>query len=1427
MLPAPGSRILRFVGDRVHVRLELPGELAGWSARLRTNLGRAAVLRDEIVASHAGGRTFAGASWRDVPMRRVAGGWELDLPVAEVGWFRAKAYAVDPQGRQHWPGGDDLGVAVHPDHARSGNTIYCAFVRMFGATRTAAATRDALREDQLAALDKHGWTVIPPSGKLRDLARELPHIVGTLGCRILHLLPVTPTPTVLARMGRFGSPYAAQDLTAIDPALVEFDRRTTGEEQFRELTCAARLAGARVFLDIAINHTGWGATLWERHPEWFHRNPDGTFKSPGAWGTTWEDLVELDHRDQELWEVLAEAFLTWCRRGVDGFRCDAGYMVPMPAWRYITARVRQEFPDCVFLLEGLGGAWEATAALLTEGGMQWAYSELFQNYDGAAVGGYLDHALRQSASVGVLVNYSETHDNARLAAKGAAWSLLRNRLNALASVGGAFGFTCGVEWLAGEKLEVHQSRGMNWGATPNLVDELARLNRLVADHPCFHADAVVARLSPDGSPLLALRRDAGDGGRDSVLVLVNLDTERKQSIRLEGHQFRAMGSPSIDLLGQNAPAIIPQGDGSFSVGVGPGESFCLAAVAEPMGLSGEAYRAARAQAAAATQALVAALPDNGIGAAAWDQLASRFAADPLRFCAALARIDAGRARDDLLAALDAAAAVEDLPRVAAITARDLSRTVAVPPGHWLLVRDAHPFAAALRRGASAPQRLRSVPVRDGHAAVLPPVSAPGPAVLELERFAAGVEHGAVHLEFLRDPPDPAMRSPGTGLALLANGRGAMCRMHADLGAIASKYDALLAANLHPTAPSDRHVLVKRLRAWVDADGFITPLDAANLAVFAAGPPARWEFVANAGDGRTVELALEVELAHGRNTVVARVSRPAGPPRWGAALPAAARVAVTVRLDLEDRSFHAETRRSSEAEAHLAGATAPRGDGFDCAFADDRRLAVRAIGGTYHHAPEWCEGIAHPIEAGRGMAGAGDAWSPGWFELPLAPGGAALLTVDAEPEALPDPAACFAARSERMDAAVARAGLAGHDELGRRLAAALQAFVVRRGDGATVVAGYPWFLDWGRDTFIAARGMLAAGLDDEVRGLLVAFGRFAERGTLPNLLNGDDASNRDTSDAPLWYALAAEEWVARHRRPGWDLQVAPDRSLRDALVEIATGWIDGTPNGIRVDRASGLAWSPPHFTWMDTNYPACTPRAGYPIEIQALWIRLLRQLERAKAPAPRGAWGEWAARAEAALAAFWLEDEGWYADCLLAPGGEPAAAAVPDRSLRPNQYLAIAVGGWGGLRARRACAAGQRFLLVPGAMRTLAPLPVEPPLEIRAPDGRMLADPLRPYQGRYDGDEDTRRKPAYHNGTAWPWLLPAFCEAAALAWGRAPAAVAAARAWLGSIDLLLDEGCVGHLPEIIDGDHPHAQRGCDAQAWSVSEALRVWRLLREG
>ena len=148
------------------------------------------------------------------------------------------------------------------------------------------------------------------------------------------------------------------------------------------------------------------------------------------------------------------------------------------------------------------------------------------------------------------------------------------------------------------------------------------------------------------------------------------------------------------------------------------------------------------------------------------------------------------------------------------------------------------------------------------------------------------------------------------------------------------------------------------------------------------------------------------------------------------------------------------------------------------------------------------------------------------------------------------------------------------------------------------------------------------------------------------------------------------------------------------------------------------------------------------------------------------------------------------------------------------------------RARRCVEAAARYLVIPDAIRSLAPLPVNPPLAIHTPDGRLLNDPPNPYWGSYQGDEDTRRKPAYHNGTAWTWPFPGFCEALAIAWDNSPRAVAAAKAYLGSMDLLLNTGCIGQIPEILDGDAPHLQRGCDAQAWGATEALRVWKLLNQ-
>ena len=1268
MLPAPGSRQVRHAGDFVTFTLRARDGRwpEGWGARLRTNLGRAERVREEIVQSHFQRLPLAGASWRDLPMRRDGEAWTLTLPATEVGCFRAKAYAVDERGFQHWPGGPDFCVSVHPSWTRTGNTLYCAFPRMFGPSRGRVVTADPEFDRLAAPLDRMGCAVIPPGGTLRDLARQLPHIFDRLGCRLLHLLPVGPTPTTFARFGRFGSPYAVQDLTAIDPALVEFDRRTTGVQQFEELTEAVHARGGRVLIDIVINHTGWGSREWNNHPGWFVRKPDGTFESPGAWDVVWEDLVELDQCHPDLWDYLARAFLTWCRRGVDGFRCDAGYKIPAHVWQYITARVRQEFPDTVFLLEGLGGSWEATDTLLADGGMQWAYSELFQNFAGDSLTGYLDHTLRAATHSGVLVHYSETHDNARLAARGLTepgpatpegrmWSLHRNQLCALTSIQGGFGFTCGVEWCATEQVNVHSSRGLAWDHPDHLVDELHALNRLLADHPCFFDGARVERLPATGSAAVALRRESAEGP-DRCLVLANPDLGAPADVHIDRPLWEDLGEPRFDLVESYAASdATPAGparwevsrpaaadDRTIRIRLAPGACVCLAATPRPQGLSGDAYRRARARADWAVTALATVRRATDVPHEHWTTLAAEVEADPAGFLAASFGDDG------------------TYHRVVVWTPDDTRRVVPVPEGHWLLLQEDAPFRARLHvPGHGHAEHRESIAVHDGHVLCFNPRSVEGIGELRIERHGTPVVHRQATVRFLAAEPSipaptlaPTLHGP---LVLLTNGRGGMARIPVDLGRITSKYDCLLGANLHPRVPVDRHVMVKRLRAWVNADGFITPLDAGNLVDFESGPPAHWRFVANAGDGRSVEIHLVADLLDGENTVQLQFSRPDSPPRFGRSLPPGCDVRLTLRLDLEDRSFHAETHRSPGADHHFSTHTHPltfaipngngvgAGVGFEFTPAPDRRLRVVAESGVFHHQPEWCEHIAHPIEGTRGQPAAGDAYSPGWFDIPLATGGQAGLTLTTESH-LPDEATrrgFVAARLDAVARAVEGAPFPATDRFGRTLAAAARAYLVRRDDALTVVAGYPWFLDWGRDTLIAARGLLAAGAVDEVRGLLLTFARFEDRGTLPNSIHGEDARNRDTSDAPLWWGVVCEEYAARAGTDWYATPVgdAAGRTVADVLRDLASGMLAGTPNGIRVDPASGLLWSPSHFTWMDTNHPPGTPREGYPVEIQALWIRLLRHLDRIGQPAWDGrgeSWADLARRAEKSFHAwFWL------------------------------------------------------------------------------------------------------------------------------------------------------------------------------------------------
>jgi predicted glycogen debranching enzyme len=1518
--PTTGESLVRFVGDSVHFTLrDASGQdwPPGWRAFLRTNLGRASAAREETLAAVESQRLPALSSWHDIPLHRHGNVWSAQLPLIEVGFFRAKAYATDPRGWQHWPAGPDVGLNVQPNACRTANTIYCAFPRMFGPTKPATATTNDAVERSLKKLDAQGYTVIPPSGTLRDLVKELPHILGTLGCRILHLLPVNPVPTTYARFGRFGSPYAAGDLLAIDPALIEFDRRTTGVQQFRELTRAVHARGGWVFLDLAINHTAWESSLHWQHPEWFLRQPDGAFASPGAWGTTWEDLVELEHDNPDLRRYLAEVFLEWCRRGVDGFRCDAGYMVPLPVWQYITARVRREFPDTVFLLEGLGGAWETTAAMLTEGGLQWAYSELFQNLDGAQVASYLDHALSQGQRTGLLVHYSETHDNNRLAAQGRAWSLLRNRLCALASVSGGYGFTCGVEWLATEKVNVHASRGLAWGNATNIVPELARLNRLLAEHPCFFDGARLTRLSAPTSPVYALRRTSAEGS-DAVLVLVNTDAASEQKLMLAAAALEPAGF-AVDLLGQTPPdARTDAGQVSFLLP--PGAAYCLAATAKLSGTGGVAYRQRRAAEALALTVLAHHLPAELIGAVDQTRLAEQVEHDLPGFLSAAtylaealerartipanqpADLSADSDQPDFLMGL-LASVRGTFPRVVTWQCADRRRVTPVPPDHWLLIEDSVLFQATIvTETGRSPWHGSSIGLGGRQVACCPPPQRAGKARLRLERY--GAAEPEVHAPLLFLEPAPTLRPiqvrhPEQRLVLLTNGRGGMARLRVDFGAIRSKYDCLLAANLNPTVPEDRHVFAKRVRVWANADGFITPLNAQVLLEFAAGPPARWVFSAPAGDARQVEIELLVGMVPDRNTTALRFRRPSAGlgvvmTESGTAIvpgakeaptkvepaglkvsggpPAIHDVTLTVRVDVEDRNFHAETKRNGGAEGHFTAHTRaiPSQDkpppaeatakGFVFAPAPDRQLRVwtmtklQSVGPApatprneagrpplaYHPQPEWSEQIAHPVEASRGLVGSGDAFSPGWFELALPEQAQVTVIVCAEPTE-PDADQIERAFSPapvhrpRGDEPVPDAFTTALDQ-------AASAFLVRRDQVRTVIAGYPWFLDWGRDTLVATRGLIAAGWLEEVGQLLALFGRWEKDGTLPNTLQGAGVGNRDTSDAPLWYGLACEELAAAELRLAALSGATPasarptvyarsvdaaGRTIADVLSSIAASYLRGTPNGIRLDPASALIYSPSHFTWMDTNFPAGTPREGYPIEVQALWVRLLRQLDALNLPPVSAPWSALAQRAQESIQQrFWLESHGWFADVLRARRGEPASTATPDDALRGNCLYVVALGLASGEPARRCVAAALRHLVVPGAVRSLAPLPVQLPLPIHAGNGHLLNDPQHPYWGRYEGDEDTRRKPAYHNGTAWVWTLPTFCEALARAWDFSPPAVAAARAYLGTLLDLWNEGCFAQLPEILDGDAPHEPRGCDAQAWSVTEAQRVWRLLRQ-
>ncbi len=626
--------------------------------------------------------------------------------------------------------------------------------------------------------------------------------------------------------------------------------------------------------------------------------------------------------------------------------------------------------------------------------------------------------------------------------------------------------------------------------------------------------------------------------------------------------------------------------------------------------------------------------------------------------------------------------------------------------------------------------------------------------------------------------------------ICGNHAGASVQARAVWGTIESKYDALLAANLNASGPDDRRVVFTRARQWLRHGDETHEVSGGAVREFVvlSSTELEWRFAAMGA-----QWSIRLTLGEGNGVSL----------RWHSWRAPAGDWEFAVRPDLENRSFHGITQAFKGPEHDFPEALHLPGPGaVSFALGDGWQLNLESPA-AFTHQPEWNYMVPLALEMERGLEPATDVFSPGIFRW--TPERTGVLEIVASVGVARDSHPSAA----RIHPHARQARVMG---LAESMRAALDLFPAQRDGGLTVIAGFPWFLDWGRDSLIFARGLAAAGRLQEALAVVHRFAAFECGGSIPNLIRGSDASNRETSDAPLWLLLALREICVQ--QPSALREKAGGRTLAEVAGAIVAAHVSGTRHGVKLDEASGLLWSPAHYTWMDTDRPAGSPREGYPIEIQALWVGALEFAH--TLDASRG-WAALAEKArESAARLYWREADGFMADCLHGSSGVPAANAVPDDHLRPNQLFAITLGLVSDADKCRRILEACQCLLTPGALRSLAPRRVQHPLPVEW-NGTALQDPRAPYHGMYTGPEETCRKPSYHNGTAWTWLYPLFCEALAAVY---PAARDQARSLMSASAWLMRRGCPGQLAEIIDGDAPHALRGCGAQAWSASEWVRV-------
>ncbi len=622
------------------------------------------------------------------------------------------------------------------------------------------------------------------------------------------------------------------------------------------------------------------------------------------------------------------------------------------------------------------------------------------------------------------------------------------------------------------------------------------------------------------------------------------------------------------------------------------------------------------------------------------------------------------------------------------------------------------------------------------------------------------------------------------------------------GANTRRYHGLLVPAFSP--PLGRAVLLSKAEEEVRVEdqlyqlssnkypSVVQPQGFRHLTYFGTRPVPTFTYIFHE---ETVVLEKRIWMPHGLNTVYIQYTLVKAPEP--------VKLALVPLLAYKD--YHTEQHRWDGFTAEMTDEGGGRFKFVAYPTAHPLYLTMKPPFGFTDHSG-WFFNFEHPREQERGLDFSEDLYCPGRFSGILSPGQTITLVATVETETPDEPEIALAQETARQKALLETAEVKPGDAARETLVLAADQFVIENSDKvarATIMAGYPWFTDWGRDTMISLPGLcLTTKRFDVAKEILTSFAGAVKDGLLPNRFSDSGAgAEYNTVDASLWFFQAIYAYA--EASGDWDFATA---EMLPVLQGILKAHIDGTDYHIGVDPADGLLHageSGVQLTWMDAKVGdwVVTPRTGKPVEINALWHNALCI---AAEIADRAGQTDFAAdcrkRAEHAKASFaakfWNPESGSLYD-VLNPDGSP------DASLRPNQIFAVSLPFpvIEGDQAKSVVDVVAAHLLTPFGLRTLAP---------GSPD----------FHAHYAPGDPSARDGAYHQGTVWPWLLGAFCEAHLKTYGDK----AKTRALL---DTLLTTGFtdygIGTLAEVYDAEAPYNPNGCPAQAWSVAEALRAYAL----